>query len=322
MKIVILDAYVENPGDLSWDALGALGELTVYDRVPEHDPAEIARYIGDAEIVVTNKTPIGREVLDACPGVRYIAILATGYNLVDVDYAREKGVAVSNVPGYGTDAVAQFTIALLLEICSHVAEHDRTVHEGKWENGPEWCYWECPLTELAGKTMGIIGFGSIGRQVGRIARALGMKVLAYSRSECDAGREIGTYVSLDTLLHDSDVVSLHCPLFPETAQIINAETVAKMKPGVILLNTSRGGLVEEQAVADALRSGHISAAGVDVVSREPITSENPLLHAPNCIITPHIAWAARECRQRILDRTVDNVRAFLDGAPINVVNGL
>ncbi len=319
MKIVILDAYVENPGDLSWAPLEQLGELTVYDQIPT-DPASVIACIGDAQVVVVNKTPIGRAVMDACPGVKCFCILATGYNIIDVNYARTRGIPVCNVPAYGTDAVAQFTIALLLEICSQVALHDRTVHEGKWQNSPQWCYWECPLVELAGKTLGIIGFGRIGRQVGRIARAMGMRVLAYSPSECAEGREIGTYVDLPQLLAQSDVVSLHCPQFPETEGIINRETIARMKDGAILLNASRGGLVVEQDLADALERGKLSAAGVDVVSEEPIRADNPLLRAPNCIITPHIAWAARECRQRIIDTTADNIRAFLAGAPINVVN--
>lgn len=319
MKIVILDAYVENPGDLSWAPLEQLGELTVYDQIPT-DPASVIACIGDAQVVVVNKTPIGRAVMDACPGVKCFCILATGYNIIDVNYAHTRGIPVCNVPAYGTDAVAQFTIALLLEICSQVALHDRTVHEGKWQNSPQWCYWECPLVELAGKTLGIIGFGRIGRQVGRIARAMGMRVLAYSPSECAEGREIGTYVDLPQLLAQSDVVSLHCPQFPETEGIINRETIARMKDGAILLNASRGGLVVEQDLADALERGKLSAAGVDVVSEEPIRADNPLLRAPNCIITPHIAWAARECRQRIIDTTADNIRAFLAGAPINVVN--
>lgn len=319
MKIVILDAYVENPGDLSWEPLERLGELKVYDQVPV-DPASVVKCIGDAEVVVVNKTPIGREVIEACPRVKCFCILATGYNIIDVDCARQRGISVCNVPAYGTHAVAQFTIALLLEICSQVALHDRTVHAGKWQNSPQWCYWECPLTELAGKTMGIIGFGRIGRQVGRIAAALGMRVLAYSRSECEEGRQIGSYVDLPTLLAQSDVVSLHCPQFPETEGIINRDTIAQMKDGAILLNASRGGLVVDRDLAEALETGKLSAAGLDVVSQEPIRGDNPLLQAPNCIITPHIAWAARECRQRIIDTTADNIRAFRAGAPINVVN--
>lgn len=319
MKIVILDAYVENPGDLSWEPLERLGELKVYDQVPV-DPASVVKCIGDAEVVVVNKTPIGREVIEACPRVKCFCILATGYNIIDVDCARQRGIPVCNVPAYGTHAVAQFTIALLLEICSQVALHDRTVHAGKWQNSPQWCYWECPLTELAGKTMGIIGFGRIGRQVGRIAAALGMRVLAYSRSECEEGRQIGSYVDLPALLAQSDVVSLHCPQFPETEGIINRDTIAQMKDGAILLNASRGGLVVDRDLAEALETGKLSAAGLDVVSQEPIRGDNPLLQAPHCIITPHIAWAARECRQRIIDTTADNIRAFRAGAPINVVN--
>ena len=320
MKIVILDAYVENPGDLSWEPVAALGELTVYDEVPEGDEDSIVRSIGDAEIVITNKTPITAGIIDRCPGVKLITILATGYNIVDIHHAREKGIPVCNVPAYGTAAVAQFTIAMLLEICSQVARHDATVHAGKWQNSPQWCYWECPLIELAGKTMGIIGFGHIGRQVGVLARALGMQVLAYSRSECEEGRAIGDYVDLPTLLAQSDVVSLHCPLFPETEGLINRETIAQMKDGAIFLNASRGGLVRDDALAEALHSGKLYAAAMDVVSEEPIRPDNPLLKAPNCIITPHIAWAARECRQRIINTTADNVRAFLAGSPVNVVN--
>ena len=319
MKIVILDAYVENPGDLSWDSLAALGELRLYDQVPQDEDA-IVDCIGDAEVVIINKTPISAAVMDRCPGVKLYTILATGYNIIDVDHAKALGVPVCNVPAYGTHAVAQFTIALLLELCSKVALHDATVHAGKWTNSPQWCYWECPLTELAGKTMGIIGFGNIGRQVGVIARALGMEVLAYSRSQCEEGRAIGTYVSLEELLERSDVVSLHCPLFPETQGLIHAGTIARMKEGAILLNTGRGGLVVDEDLARALHSGKLAGAGLDVVSREPIPADNPLLTAPNCIITPHIAWAARECRRRIIDITVDNIRAWQKGAPIHVVN--
>lgn len=319
MKLVILDAYVENPGDLNWEPLERLGELKLYDQVAQ-DADTIVSCIGDAEIVITNKTPITAEIIDRCPQVKMITILATGYNIVDVEHARKKGIPVCNVPAYGTHAVAQFTIALLLEICSQVALHHKTVREGKWENNPQWCYWECPLIELAGKTMGIIGFGNIGRQVGVLARALGMRVLAYSRSECEEGRAIGEYVDLPTLLAQSDVVSLHCPLFPETEHLINENTIAMMKDGAILLNTGRGGLVVDEHLARALQSGKLYAAGLDVVGYEPILGDNPLLTAPNCIITPHIAWAARECRQRIIDITVDNIRAFLAGESLHVVN--
>ena len=317
MKIVILDGYTENPGDLSWESLGKLGELTVYDRTPAE---EIISRIGDAEVVITNKTPISRATMDACPNIRYIALLATGYNVVDVNAAKEKGIPVSNVPTYGTAAVGQFAIAMLLEICHHVAHHSDTVHAGKWNSCADWCYWDYPLIELDGKTMGIIGFGRIGQATGRIAKALGMKVLAYDSFQSDSGKAIAEYVDLDTLLAASDVISLHCPLFPETQGIINKDTIAKMKDGVILLNNSRGPLIVEQDVADALNSGKIYAAGLDVVSTEPIRNDNPLLTAKNCIITPHISWAPKESRQRIMDCTVSNVAAFLAGNPVNVVN--
>ena len=320
MKIVVLDGYTENPGDLSWEELGKLGELTVYDRTSLTDEAEAIARIGDAEIVFTNKTPITRKVLDACPGIRFISLLATGYNCVDYAYAREKGIPVANVPTYGTASVGQFAIALLLEICHHIGHHDASVHAGNWERCADWCYWDYPLIELAGKTMGIIGFGRIGQTTGRIARAMGMEVLAYDSHPSDAGRAIAEYVDLDALLARSDVVALHCPLFPETEGIINRETIAKMKDGAILLNNSRGPLVVEQDLADALNAGKLAAAGLDVVSTEPIRGDNPLLQAKNCIITPHISWAPKESRQRIMDCAVSNVKAFLAGNPVNVVN--
>ena len=320
MKIVVLDGYTENPGDLSWEELGKLGELTVYDRTSLTDEAETIARIGDAEIVFTNKTPITRKVLDACPGIRFISLLATGYNCVDYAYAREKGIPVTNVPTYGTASVGQFAIALLLEICHHIGHHDASVHAGNWERCADWCYWDYPLIELAGKAMGIIGFGRIGQTTGRIARAMGMEVLAYDSHPSDAGRAIAEYVDLDALLARSDVVALHCPLFPETEGIINRETIAKMKDGAILLNNSRGPLVVEQDLADALNAGKLAAAGLDVVSTEPIRGDNPLLKAKNCIITPHISWAPKESRQRIMDCAVSNVKAFLAGSPVNVVN--
>ena len=320
MKIVVLDGYTENPGDLSWEELGKLGELTVYDRTSLTDEAEAIARIGDAEIVFTNKTPITRKVLDACPGIRFISLLATGYNCVDYAYAREKGIPVANVPTYGTASVGQFAIALLLEICHHIGHHDASVHAGNWERCADWCYWDYPLIELAGKTMGIIGFGRIGQTTGRIARAMGMEVLAYDSHPSDAGRAIAEYVDLDALLSRSDVVALHCPLFPETEGIINRETIAKMRDGAILLNNSRGPLVVEQDLADALNAGKLAAAGLDVVSTEPIRGDNPLLKAKNCIITPHISWAPKESRQRIMDCAVSNVKAFLAGSPVNVVN--
>ena len=320
MKIVVLDGYTENPGDLSWDALGELGELTVYDRTSLTDETEAIARIGDAEMVFTNKTPITRRVMDACPNMKFISVLATGYNVVDYVYAKEKGIPVTNVPAYGTAAVSQFSIALLLEICNRVGHHDASVHAGNWANCVDYCYWDYPLIELAGKTMGIIGFGRIGQAEGRIAKALGMKVLALNYHPQDAGREIADYVDLDTLLAQSDVITLHCPLTGENTEMINKDTIAKMKDGVILINNARGQLINEQDLADALNSGKVAAAGLDVVATEPIREDNPLLKAKNCIITPHISWAPKESRQRIMDCAVANARAYLEGRPINVVN--
>ena len=320
MKIVVLDGYTENPGDLSWDALEKLGELTVYDRVSYVEDPVIREKIGDADVVVTNKTPISRETIDACPGIKAIAVLATGYNVIDYAYAKEKGIPVMNVPTYGTQIVGQYAVGLLLEICSHFAHHDQAVKEGRWENNVDWCFWDFPMIELYGKTAGIIGLGRIGQSTERILTAIGMKVLAYDAFESDAGRQLAEYVDLDTLLARSDVIFLHCPLFPSTEGIVNKENIANMKDGVILINNSRGQLVVEQDLADALNSGKIYAAGLDVVSTEPIKGDNPLLKAKNCLITPHISWAAQAARQRIMDITVDNVKAFVDGNPTNVVN--
>ena len=321
MKIVVLDGYTENPGDLSWSGFEGLGEFTVYDRGSETDKeGEAIARIGDAEIVITNKTPITKRVLDSCPSIRYIGVLATGYNVVDYTYAAKQGIPVTNVPGYGTDTVAQFTFALLLEICHHVAHHSEAVHVGRWEQCANFGFCDYPQIELAGKTMGIIGFGRIGQKVGIIAKAFGMRVLAYSPHEYERGKAIGTYVNLETLLAESDIISLHCPLFPETEGIINQGTIAKMKDGVIILNNGRGPLIVEQDLADALNSGKVQAAGVDVVSVEPIKGDNPLLTAKNCFITPHIAWATKEARQRIMDCAVQNLKAYLAGKPENVVN--
>ena len=319
MKIVVLDGYTENPGDLSWAGLEELGELKVYDRTP-HDESEIIKRIGDAEIVFTNKTPISRNVIDSCPSMKFISLLATGYNVVDYKYAREKNIPVTNVPTYGTASVSQFSIALLLEICHHIGHHDRTVHEGKWENCIDWCYWDYPLIELEGKTIGIIGFGRIGQAEGRIASALGMKVIAYDLYPNDSGRKIAEYVELDDLFAHSDVITLHCNLTPENTGFINKVSIAKMKDGVILINNARGQLINEQDVADALNSGKIGAAGLDVVYTEPIRPDNPLLKAKNCIITPHISWAPKESRQRIMDCAVMNAKTYIEGKPVNVVN--
>ena len=319
MKIVLLDGEALNPGDLSWAPLEALGELTVYPQ-GTNDPEEVIRRIGDAEIVLCNKTPVGRVVFERCPGLKLLCVVATGYNVVDTRAAGEHGVPVCNVPAYGTEMVAQFAIGLLLELCHHVELHNASVHAGDWERCPNFCYWKTPIMELAGKTMGIIGFGRIGRAVGRIAKAMGMRVLAAGSRKCPEGEAIADYVDLDTLLREADVISLHCPLFPETEQLINRETIAKMKDGVLLINNSRGGLLNEQDVADALNAGKLRAAAVDVVTVEPIVGTNPLLTARNCVITPHMSWAAIECRQRIVDITAANIRAFLAGEPQNVVN--
>ena len=320
MKIVILDGYTENPGDLSWDGLKALGDVTVYDRTAYAESPLIAERIADADIVVMNKTPISKETIDKCPNIKLIAVLATGYNVVDYNYAKEKGIPVCNVPTYGTASVSQFSIALLLEICHHIGHHSESVHAGNWANNADWCYWDYPLIELEGKTIGIIGFGRIGQAEGRVAKALGMNVLAYDLYPNESGKAIAEYVDLDTLFARADVITLHCNLTPENTGMINKDTIAKMKDGVILINNARGQLIVEQDVADALNSGKMGAAGLDVVYTEPSKADNPLLQAKNCIITPHISWAPKESRQRIMDITVDNVKAFLNGAPQNVVN--
>ena len=320
MKIVVLDGYTENPGDLSWSGLEALGEVTVYDRTSYVDAPIIAERIGDAEIVVLNKTPITKATIDACPNMKMIAVLATGYNVVDYEYAKEKGIPVCNVPTYGTASVGQYAIALLLEVCHHIGHHSKTVFEGKWANHIDWCYWDYPLIELDGKTAGIIGFGRIGQTTGRIAKALGMNVIAYDLYPNESGKAIAEYVDLETVLAKSDVLFLHCNLTPENTGLINKENIAKMKDGAILINNGRGQLIDEQDVADALNSGKLYAAGLDVVYTEPIKADNPLLGAKNCIITPHMSWGAKEARQRIMNITVDNVKAYIDGAPVNVVN--
>ena len=317
MKIVILDGHAVNPGDLSWQALDQFGEVTVYDYSA---PEDVISHIGDAEIVLTNKSILSEAVFTACPNIRLVCVLATGYNVVDCAAAANRGIPVCNVPNYGTASVAQFTIGLLLEICHQIGLHNRLVHQGVWTKGLHFCHWETPQMELDGKTLGIIGFGSIGRAVAKIASALGMRVLAHSRTEYPEYRHLAEYVDLDILLRESDVISLHCPLFPENAGMINAETINKMKDGVILLNTARGGLINEADLAEARASGKIRHAAVDVMSAEPITEDNPLLHAPNCIITSHMAWAPIEARQRIIDITVGSIHGYLDGKPVNVVN--
>ena len=315
MNIVILDGRALNPGDLDWNVFREFGTVTYYPQTDTEDET-IARLQG-AQIVLLNKVPITERVLSACPELKLICVLATGYNVVDCAAAARRNIPVCNVPGYGTAAVAQFTFALLLELCHRVGHHDHVVHQGKWSDCPDFCFWDTPQMELAGKTMGIIGYGSIGRAVGRIARAFGMEVIAYNRTRYDDGE---TYVELDTLLAQSDVVSLHCPLFPETKGMIDGAAIAKMKDGAILLNTARGPLVEETALAAALRSGKLRGAAMDVVSSEPILRGNPLLTAPNCVITPHMAWAPLESRRRILDTTINSIRTFLTNGRVPCVN--
>lgn len=294
--------------------------MTVYDRTSYEDSPLIAQRLKDAEIAVVNKTPVTRATIDQCPGLKLIAVLATGYNVVDCAYAKEKEISVVNVPTYGTQIVGQYAVGLLLEICSHYGHHAQTVREGKWEKNPDWCYWDFPMIELYGKTAGIIGLGRIGQATAKILNAMDMKVLAFDAYPSDAGKALAEYVDLDTLLAQSDVIFLHCPLFPDTEGMINRENIEKMKDGVILINNSRGQLVNEQDLADALNSGKVYAAGLDVVSTEPIKGNNPLLAAKNCFITPHISWAAQASRQRIMDITAENIRAFLAGKPVNVVN--
>ena len=320
MKIVILDGYTENPGDLSWSQLERFGALTVYDRTCYTDSPLIAQRIGDAEVAVINKTPISKATIDACPNLKAVAVLATGYNVVDYEYAKEKGIPVLNVPVYGTDNVSQFAVSLLLEVCSHIGHHNDSVHAGEWASNVDWCYWHFPMIEVSGKTAGIIGLGKIGVNTAKILRAMNVNVIAYDAFQSEAGKAVAEYVELDELLAKSDFVFLHCPLFPSTQGIINKDNIAKMKDGAILINNSRGPLVVEQDLADALNSGKLAAAAVDVVSTEPIKADNVLLTAKNCIITPHISWATKEARERIMQTTADNIKAFMDGAPVNVVN--
>lgn len=312
MKIVVLDGYAANPGDLSWEPLEQLGELTVYDRTA---PADVSARIQNADAVLTNKTVLSREIMENARGLKYIGVLATGYNVVDVAAARELGITVTNIPAYSTDSVAQLVFALLLEICHHVGAHSQAVHAGRWTRNPDFCFWDAPLIELKGKTMGIIGYGRIGRRVAEIARCMGMNVLAWTRTPRDP-----ECVSLDELLALSDVISLHCPLFPETQHLINAETISKMKDGAILINTSRGPVMDEQALADALKRGKLYAAAADVASTEPIPADNPLLGLENMIFTPHIAWATNEARARLMQIAVENLKAFVDGRAVNVVS--
>ena len=320
MKIVVLDGYTENPGDISWAPLEKLGEVTVYDRTAYEESPLIAERLGDADIAVIDKTPISKETIDKCPNLKGIAVLATGYNVVDYDYAKEKGIPVMNVPVYGTDNVSQFAVSLLLEVCSHIGHHSDSVHAGEWASNADWCYWHYPMIEVSGKTAGIIGLGRIGVNTAKILKAMNVNVIAYDAFQSEAGKAVAEYVELDELLAKSDFIFLHCPLFPSTQGIINKENIAKMKDGVIIINNSRGPLIVEQDLYDALESGKVAAAAVDVVSTEPIKADNVLLKAKNCIITPHISWATKEARERIMQTTADNVESVIKGAPQNVVN--
>ena len=318
MKIVVLDGYTLNPGDLSWKELDKYGEVEVYDRTPLDKIIERAK---GAEIIYTNKTPLREDTLKQLPDVKFIGVLATGYDVVDTKAAKELGIPVCNIPTYGTTAVSQMAIALLLEMCHHVWDHSEAVKRGDWTNCKDFCFWNYPLIELAGKTMGIIGFGRIGQATAQIAIALGMKVLAYDSYKIEGiENENQKYVELDELLANADVISLHCPLFESTRGIINKNTIEKMKDGVLIINTSRGPLVVEQDLADALNSGKVAGAALDVLQKEPADMSNPLMTAKNCIVTPHISWATKEARQRLMNTAIDNLAKYLDGNPVNVVN--
>lgn len=317
MKIVVLDGYALNPGDLSWDGFKNLGDIVVHDRT---SPQQILERSRDATVLLTNKTPVREEVINQLPQLRCIGVLATGYNIVDVQAASSRGVVVTNIPDYGSYSVAQLTVALLLELCHHVQRHSDAVREGKWANSKDWCFWDYPLTELAGKTMGIIGFGNIGQKVGDIATAFGMKLLGTARNRSDqAHRRNFRWVEVPELLESSDVVTIHCPLTPETKGLINSHSLATMKRNSFLINTSRGPIVVDADLADALNRRVIAGAAIDVLSVEPPASGNPLFTAENCIITPHIAWATKEARTRLMDMAVKNLEAFIHGTPINVV---
>ncbi|MBO0410030.1 D-2-hydroxyacid dehydrogenase [Enterococcus hulanensis] len=320
MKIVVLDGHALNPGDLSWQGFEAYGEVVVYDRTSYTNKQEIIERIGSAEAILTNKTPIDEEVLAAVPQLKYIGVVATGYNVVDIAAARKRGIPVTNIPAYGTDAVAQSTFALLLEIANQVGVHNQSVHQGDWQNSIDFTYWKTPLMELRGKTIGLIGYGEIAQATATIAHAFNMQVIYWNHRAKEAQAEWAQQISLEELYHQSDVISLHVPQTAETEQMINQEAIQQMKDGVILLNTARGGLLDEAAVAEALNAGKIYAAGVDVVSKEPMAADNPLLKAKNCFITPHIAWAPVETRERLMGIAVDNFAAFIHGTEKNVVN--
>lgn len=320
MKIVVLDAFVENPGDLSWDWLSTYGEFEVFDHTDVNNEAQIIERIGNAEVAITNKTPITSSIIDACSNLNLVSVLATGYNIVDTDYARKHNINVCNVPAYSTDATSQHAIALLLEMTNHVGLHNDSVRAKDWQNSREFAYWKAPLIELAGKTLGIIGLGAIGKQTAKVARSMNMNVVVYTPHPSNEWSGFVNFVSLDELFTKSDAIVLHCPLKADNKELINAENIAKMKDGVLIVNNARGGLINEQDLANALNSGKVAAAAVDVVSTEPISADNPLLCAKNCIITPHISWTPIECRKRIMDITENNIKEYLNGHPINIVN--
>jgi len=319
MKIVVLDGQTLNPGDNPWDSISALGELVIHDRTPRD---QIVSRAAEAEIVLTNKTPLSRETLLALPKLKFISVLATGHNIVDGATARERGIPVSNVPSYSTDSVAQHTIALLLELCHRVGEHDQTVHAGDWVNSIDFCYWKSPLLQLTGQTLGIIGFGRIGQRVAEIARALGMKIIYWRKPDSKHPVTEGARgVDLPELCHTADVISLHCAFTPQNTGFVNREFLAQLKPSAFLINTARGALINEADLADALKAGVLAGAALDVLSVEPPPAANPLLAAPRCIITPHIAWTSLPARRSLMRTTEENIRAFVQGAPCNVVNG-
>ena len=317
MKIVMLDAYTTNPGDLSWDFMKNFGEVTIYDRTPADKILERAK---DADIIVTNKTPITKEIIDELPSLKFIALMSTGYNIVDYVYLKEKGIPVSNIPSYSTDAVAQLVMSFLLELSMNVGLHSQSVKSGDWAKNADFCYWKTPLSELSGKTMGIFGFGRIGRAVAERAKAFGMNVIAYTPRLYGNEPDYVKFVSLDEMLKNADAISMHCPLTPETEGLVNEEFISKMKCGAYFINTSRGTVVNEKALADALNSGKLGGAGLDVLSCEPPKADNPLLSAKNCFITPHIAWAAFETRERLVGILEENIKAFISGKPQNVIN--
>lgn len=319
MKIVVLDGYALNPGDLSWQGFEELGEVTVYDRTSYTDKQEIIERIGDAEAILTNKTPITADVLKACPQLTYIGVLATGYNVVDLAAAKEQGITVTNIPSYSTNAVAQATFALLLEVTNQVGHHNRSVHQGNWQTSKDFSYWQTPLMELAGKTIGLIGYGAIAQAVATIAHAFQLKVIYFNHRPKPAQADWAKQVSLAELYQEADIISLHVPQFPETEKMIDRTALAQMKSSAILINTARGGLIDEAAVAEALQTGQIAALAADVVSKEPIAADNPLLQAPNCYLTPHIAWAPVETRRRLMGIAVANLSGFKAGTPQNVV---